>query len=160
MNHNRSIAAAVLTGCFIASAGAQAPSTGQRAETVAPAVTAPAGSMQKAANAWRGRMLIGTSVFNDNGQRIATIDDLLITDDGKVDRVVRSVTRRRLVAVPFSEFRFVPGQSIPMPAGPREPLRRWTRIAANAAGPFGVLLPGATRHSLIDMEPFHFVSSP
>ena len=89
MNHNRSIAAAaaVLTGCLIAFAGAQAPSAGHGAETGAPVVTAPAGSIQNAENAWRGRMLIGTWVFNDNGQRIATIDDLLITDDGKVDRV-------------------------------------------------------------------------
>lgn len=160
MNHNRSIAVAVLAGCLIASAGAQTPSAGQGAETVKPAVTGPAISAHKVENAWRGRMLIGTGVFNDNGQRIATIDDLLITDDGKVDRVVLSVTRRQLVAVPFSQFRFVPGQSIPMPVGPRQPIRRWTRISANAAGPFGVLLPGATRHSLVGMEPFHFVSSP
>jgi hypothetical protein len=160
MNQNRSIATAVvLAGCLIASASAQTPSAGQGAGTAAPAVTVPAGSLQKAENAWRGRILIGTSVFNDNGQRIATIDDLLITDDGKVDRVVLSVTRRQLVAVPFSQFRFVPSQSIATP-GRREPLRRWTRIAANAAGPFGVLLPGASRDSLVGMEPFRFVSPP
>jgi hypothetical protein len=161
MNQNRSIATAVvLAGCIIASAGAQTPSAVQGAGTAAPAVTVPAGSLQKAENAWRGRMLIGTSVFNDNGQRIATIDDLLITDDGKVDRVVLSVTRRQLVAVPFSQFRFVPSQSIATPVGRREPLRRWTQISANAAGPFGVLLPGASRDSLVGMEPFRFVSPP
>jgi hypothetical protein len=160
MKQNRSIAAAVvLAGCLIASAGAQTPSAGQAAGTAAPVVTVPAGSLQKAENAWRGRMLIGTSVFNDNGQRIATIDDLLITDDGRVDRVVLTVTRRQLVAVPFSQFRFVPSQSIPTP-GRREPLRRWTRIAANAAGPFGVLLPGASRDSLVGMEPFRFTPPP
>jgi sporulation protein YlmC with PRC-barrel domain len=120
MNHNRTIAAAVLIGCLIASAGAQTPSAGQGAETVAPAVTVPAGSIQKAENVWRGRTLIGTAVFNDNGQRVATIDDLLITDDGKVDTVVLSVTRRQLVAAPFSQLRFMPGQSIATPRRPAE----------------------------------------
>ena len=138
MNKSRSIAAAVvvLTGCLVVSAGAQTPTAAQGDGTAAPGVTVPAGSLQKAENAWRGRMLIGTSVFNDNGQRIATIDDLLITDDGKVDRVVLSVTRRQLVAIPFNQFRLVPSQSIATPVGRRNPLRRWTRIAANAAGPF------------------------
>jgi hypothetical protein len=150
MHSNQSIAV-VLAALLVTSAGAQTPSAGQSNGNAA---TVPAGPLQTKQNAWRGRMLIGTPVFNDSGQQIATIDDLLITDDGMVDRVVLSVTRRHLVAVPFGQFRFVPGQSIANPAARREPLRRWTRISANAAGPFGVLLPGASRASLASMDAF------
>ena len=159
MNKGCSITAVVgLAALLITSVAAQTPS-GQ-GDGTAPA-TGSAGSPQKGQNAWRGRILIDTPVFNDNGQWIATIDDLLVTDEGVVDRVVLSVTRRKLVAVPFSQFRFVPSQSISRPVGRRgEPLRRWTRIAANASGQFGVMLPGASRDSLTSMQAFRFVSSP
>jgi PRC-barrel domain len=64
------------------------------------------GTAQKSQNSWRGRTLVGTAVFNDNGQRIATINDLLITDDGRVDQVVLAVRRMRgkLVTVPFGNY--------------------------------------------------------
>ena len=107
---NRSIAAAVgLAGLLIAAAVAQTPSTGQGDGTPATTVTVPAGSLQRAQNAWRARTLIGTPVFNDNGQRVATIADLLIGDAGTVDRVVLAVAQpRKMVAVPFGQLRFVP----------------------------------------------------
>src|SRR5215468_9202245 len=101
MNRKRSIGAAIgLTVLLITSAAAQTP-TGQ-GDGAAPAVTVARGSALRVQNNWRGRTLIGTPVFDDHGQRIATIDDLLITDDGKVDRVVLSVRGgRQLVAVPL-----------------------------------------------------------
>jgi hypothetical protein len=78
-------------------------------------------------------MLIGSPVFNDVGQRIATINDLLITDNGIVDRVVLSVTQRRQqVAVPFIQFRFVPGERVATPVGRRA--LRLTQIATDASG--------------------------
>ena len=80
--------------------------------------TVPSGSLQKVRNDWRGRTLIGTVVFNDNGQRIASINDLLITDDGRVDQVILSVGRIRgkLVAVPFNQLRFAPSGNF-LPTG-------------------------------------------
>jgi hypothetical protein len=158
MIQNCSIAAAIgLAALLIGSAVAQTAPAGDGAP--ATIVTVPAGSLQRAQNAWRGRMLIGTPVFNDNGQRIATINDLLITDDGMVGRVVLSVTQRRqLVAVPFNQLRFVPSQSIGTPVGRRA--RRLTQIATDAVRPFGVMLPGASRDSLASMEKFRFVPSP
>ena len=84
MNRIRSIGAAIgLTALLITSAAAQPP-TGL-GDGAAPAVTVARGSLLRVQNNWRGRALIGTPVFDDHGQRIATIDDLLITDDGKVD---------------------------------------------------------------------------
>ena len=153
MNRKRSIGAAIgLTVLLITSAAAQTP-TGQ-GDGAAPAVT---GSLLKVQNDWRGRTLIGTPVFGDNGQRIATIDDLLITDDGKVDRVVLSVRgRRQLVAVPFGQLRFVPSRNFGTPLG-----RRGTaRLAQSGIRLFGVILPGASRDSLAEMETFRFISSP
>ncbi len=157
MHHNRSVAAAVLAALLIGPVAAQAPPASDAAPTAL--VTVPAGSLQKTQNAWRGRALIGTPVFNDTGQRIATISDLLITDDGMVDRVVVSVTqRRKLVAVPFGQLRFVPSQSVATPVGRRA--RRLTQIATNAIKPFGVMLPGASQDSLASMETFRFAPSP
>jgi hypothetical protein len=62
--------------------------------------------------------------------------DLLITDDGKVDRVVLSVRgRRQLVAVPFGQLRFVPSRSFrPSPLG-----RRGTALLAQSGTRFGVI---------------------
>jgi hypothetical protein len=160
MIQNRSISAAVgLTGLLIASAVAQTPSAGQGDGTPTTTVTVPAGSLQRTQNAWRARTLIGTPVFNDNGQRIATIADLLIGDAGAVDRVVLSVTQpRQLVAVPFGQLRFVPSQSVGTPFGRRA--RRLTQIATDAIRPYGVMLPGASRDTLAGMETFRFVPSP
>ena len=123
MNLNRSIAVAVvLVASFIASATAQIASPGQGDGTATTAITVPAGSLQKTQNAWRGRTLIGTPVFNDSGQQIATINDLLITDEGVVDRVV-----------PFSKAPPVGGSPLqPVPFG-SEPEYRKTSWAQRTA---------------------------
>ena len=148
MNRKRSIGAAIgLTALLIASAAAQTP-TGL-GDGAAPAVTIARGSLLRVQNNWRGTALIGTLVFDDHGQRIATIGDLLITDDGKVDRVVP-------VAVPFGQLRFVPSLNFGTPVG-----RRGTaRLAQRGTRLFGVILPGASRDSLAEMETFRFISSP
>ena len=158
MNRKRSIGAAIgLTALLITSAAAQSP-TGL-GDGPAPAVTVARGSLLRVQNNWRGTALIGTPVFDDHGQRITTIGDLLITDDGKVDRVVLSVRgRRQLVAVPFGQLRFVPSLNLATPLGPR---RGTARLAQSGTRLFGViLLPGASRDSLAEMETFRFISSP
>ncbi|MBV8590390.1 MAG: PRC-barrel domain-containing protein [Acetobacteraceae bacterium] len=117
----------------------------------------PSGSAQKSQNDWRGRTLIGTPVFNDTGQRMATINDLLITDDGKVDRVILLLRRERgkLVAVPFNELHFLPSTRNALTGMPA------TGIALPPPGgyqlkTYGAVLPGASRDSLAQMEPFRF----
>src|SRR5215813_6039037 len=146
MNRKRSIGAAIgLTALLITSAAAQPP-TGL-GDGAAPAVTVARGSLLRVQNNWRGRALIGTPV----------IDDLLITDDGKVDTVVLSVRgRRRLVAVSFGQLRFVPSRNFGTPLG----VRGTARLAQSGLRLFGVILPGASRDSLAKMETFRFVSSP
>ena len=113
-----------------------------------------AGTAQKSQNNWRGRTLIGTAVFNDNNQRIATINDLLITDDGRVDQVVLAVRRMggKLVAVPFSQLRFAPSGGTLALASPDAP----TPAFSSDLKTYGAVLPGATRDSLSKMERFRF----
>src|SRR5262252_9873634 len=132
-----SIGAAIgLTALLVTSAAAQSP-TGL-GDGPAPTVTVARGSLLRVQNNWRGTALIGTPVFDDHGQRIATIGDLLITDDDKVDRVVLSVRgRRQLVAVPFGQLRFVPSLNFTS-LGRRET----ARVAQSGIRLFVVILPG------------------
>jgi PRC-barrel domain len=113
-----------------------------------------AGTAQRSQDNWRGRTLIGTAVFNDNNQRIATINDLLITDDGRVDQVVLAVRRMggKLVAVPFSQLRFAPSSGTLALASPDAP----TPASSGDLKTYGAVLPGATRDSLSKMERFRF----
>jgi len=156
MDRKRSIGAVIGVAALLSiSAAAQTPTgPGDGAD---PAATVARGSLIRVQNNWRGRSLIGTPVFDNHGERIATIDDLMISDDGKVDRVVLSVRgRRQLVAVPFGQLRFVPSLNFGTPLG-----RRGTaRLAQSGTRLFGVILPGASRDSLAKMETFRFVSSP
>ena len=110
----------------------------------------PAGSLEKVQNTWPARGLIGASVFNDNRQRVATVSDLLLTDDGKVDRVVLAVgPRGRLIAVAFEQLKFVPSQ-----LAVRGEMSRMAGAAHAERKPYGIMLPGVTRASLLQMERF------
>jgi hypothetical protein len=92
------------------------------------------------------------SVFNDNGQRVATVRDLLLTDDGKVDRVVLAVgPRGRLIAVAFDQLKFVPSQ-----LAVRGRMSRMVGAVPAELRPYGIMLPGVTRESLLQMERFQF----
>ena len=168
MNRTRTIAASFVLAALLAQpaiaqpAGAGSPATAPP-KAAASAVTVPAGTVQKSQNDWRGRTLIGAVVWNDSGQRIGRLDDVLITDDGKVDQVVITVGGflggRKRVAVPFSQLRFGPSR---LGAAP------WSNVtiegaplvgsAADGGGnAYGVVLPGATRDTVRAMPPFTYV---
>ena len=137
-----------------------APSTAVAQTNTAPTtdMTVPAGSVQRTENAWRGRTLTGAPVFDDNRQRIATINELLINDDGTVAKVVISITRpRRLVAIAFNQLRFVPSASTAMPIAWRG--HGHMHRLNNTIDTYGVLLPGTTLEALAQMETFHFVAT-
>src|SRR5262249_18414494 len=122
------------------------PTLGQTSVTAQPAArTGVPGSLERVQNAWPARNLIGASVFNDTGRRVATIRDLLLTDDGKVDRVVLAVgVRGRLIAVAFGQLKFVPNQ--------RAMDGRMSRMVDPERRPYGIMLPGVTQASLLQME--------
>ena len=133
------------------------PSSAQSNKTVQVVDSVPAGSIQKIDGDWPARTVIGTSVFNEHGQRVATIRELLITDDGRVDRVVLAISgRSRLVAVTFSQLQFVPSQRFDVPVmAVRGRMSRMVSAAHADRRPYGAMLPGATPASLAEMESFH-----
>ena len=120
----------------------------------------PTGSALKSQSSWRGRTLVGTPVFDDNDQRIATINDLLITEDGKVDQAILSLQRPRgrLVAVPFSELHFAPSRTslFTHPVARVPGLGLAVPPRGTSIETYGAVLPGATRDSLANMERFRF----
>ena len=110
------------------------------------------GTAQKSQNNWRGRTLIGTAVFNDSGQRIATINDLLITDEGRVDQVVLAFAGCAANSWPCHSANYGLRRAV---GRSRWPLRMPRRPPFRGLKTFAVL-PGATRDSLAKMEPFRF----
>src|SRR4051812_824600 len=155
MNRIRSLGTlAAVAVLLIAPCHAQ-PTAQPGAARQAAAPTLTAGTAQKSQNNWRGRTLLGTAVFNDNNQRIATINDLLITDDGRVDQVVLAVRRMggKLVAVPFSQLRFAPSRTA-LPVGTTDAVPAPAQVSIENT--YGAVLPGATRDSLAKMDTFRF----
>ena len=155
------IAVALTVGLGL-TALAQTPPSSQPGPTAgtSPATASakvPTGSAQKSQDYWRGRTLTGTPVFDDNGQRIATINDLLITEDGKLNQVILSLRRPRgkLVAVPFNQLRFAPSRSNPLTRMPAVGMAR-VHAPLPSIVTYGAVLPGATRDSLANMERFRF----
>jgi hypothetical protein len=95
-------------------------------------------------------------VFDDNGRRIAAINDLLVDDDGRIDQAILSIgrLRNRLVAVPFSQLRFVTGVPGGNPDAP--PIEDVPAPLATAPNAYHLVLPGASRDSLSKLPPFRF----
>jgi sporulation protein YlmC with PRC-barrel domain len=143
-------------------AGAVTPN---ESATTNPAPGAPAGgthdlrgTLQKTHGAWRSSKLVGATVYNDSGQSIGTVDDLLVGDDGKISQAVVSVggflgIGSKLVALPYDQLKFEPsttgngnnnntsGANTPGTATPPP----GTGTAANtAATPAPGAAPGAT----------------
>ena len=117
----------------------------------------PAGLLQRVDGDWPARRMIGTSVFNERGQRVATISELLRTYNGRVDRAVLAISgRSRLVVVVFSQLQIVPGQRFDVPqVAVRGRTSRMVSAAHANRRPYGVMLPGATPGSLAEMGSFH-----
>ncbi len=141
------------------SSNAQNSATPNSVETAATAASVPAGSLQRVQNDWRASALIGASVFNEHSQRVATIRDLLITDDGRIDRVVLTITqRRKVVAIAFVQLQFLPSQQFDTPVlAVRGRMSRAVGVAHAERKPYGIMLPGVTRESLAQMEGFDLV---
>ena len=122
--------------------GVKAAQPGAAATAPAPAATAmpaqheaantsatngPSGTLHKTAGDWRSSMLVGATVYNEQGKDIGTVDDLLLNSGGKVTQAVLSVggflgIGSKLVAVPFDQLKI-------------EPSHNGTTTAANAPAP-------------------------
>lgn len=84
------------------------------------------------ATGWRASKLIGVDVYNDSGDKIGELDDLILTPDGKLSVAIVEVggylgMGKHRVAIPVRQF---------------------TQIAPKA------IIPGATKGALKKLPPF------
>jgi hypothetical protein len=114
------LASAAMIGISVLSGGAGAQGTPQTIELVKVDV-------QKLAAGYRASKVIGSSVLNDASETIGTIDDLLVSRDGKQPYAVLSIggflgMGTRLVVVPYDLLKFADNKVI-LPGGTKEGLK-------------------------------------
>src|SRR5580692_12101526 len=103
------ITAGVAASALLASvAFAQTPTATTDRNSMAPA-TASESSFQ---GDWRASKLVGLSVYNDNNERIGSINDLLTDRSGNIKAAVIGVggflgVGEHLVVIPFDKIKFV-----------------------------------------------------
>ena len=138
----------------------------------APASPVDIGRPQRTHGGWRSSRIVGATVYNDHDERIGTVDDLVIGQDGRISEAVLSVggflrIGAKLVAVPYDQLRFEESTENQMADVGAPPAARVTSPAAPgvpAAAPpparpvvtTRVVLPGATRNSLNALPSFNY----
>jgi len=113
-------AIAAMLGAALISGPAGAQGTSQTVELVKVDV-------QKLAAGYRASRVIGSSVINDSKQTIGTIDDLLVSTDGKNPYAVLSIggflgMGSHLVVVPYASLKVVDNK-VMLPGGTKATLR-------------------------------------
>ena len=114
------LASAAMISLVLLCSGARAQGTPQTIELVKVDV-------QKLAAGYRASKIIGSSVVNDANETIGTIDDLLVSADGKQPYAVLSIggflgMGTRLVVVPYDTLKFT-GNKVTLPGGTKEGLK-------------------------------------
>ena len=114
------LASAAIIGIAVLSGGAGAQGTPQTIELVKVDV-------QKLAAGYRASKVIGSSVVNDANETIGTIDDILVSSDGKQPYAVLSIggflgVGTHLVVVPYETLKFADKRVI-LPGGTKEGLK-------------------------------------
>jgi PRC-barrel domain len=120
MKRAMTLAGAAIIGVALLSGGAGAQGTPQTAALVKVDV-------QKLAAGYRASKVIGSSVVNEKNETIGTIDDLLVSADGKQPYAVLSIggflgMGTRLVVVPYDTLTFT-GNKVTLPGGSKEGLK-------------------------------------
>ena len=125
-----------------------------------------AGGLQRTQGGWRSSQIVGATVYNDRDERIGSVDDLIVGQDGKISEAVLSVggflgIGAKLVAVPYDQLRFEERTesrtAVGVPAA--APVAPGVPAAALPPRPVAVtrvVLPGATRDSLNAQPEFRY----
>jgi sporulation protein YlmC with PRC-barrel domain len=121
MNKATLLAAAAMISVAVVSGGAGAQGTPQTIDLIKVDV-------QKLAAGYRASKVIGSSVVNDAGETIGTIDDLLVSADGKQPYAVLSIggflgMGTHLVVVPYDTLKFA-DKKVTLPGGTKEGLKK------------------------------------
>ena len=120
MNKSLVLASAAMISIALLSSGAGAQGTPQTVELAKVDV-------QKLSAGYRASKVIGSSVVNDANETIGTVDDLLVSRDGKQPYAVLSIggflgMGNRLVVVPYDTLKFADNKVI-LPGGTKEGLK-------------------------------------
>jgi PRC-barrel domain protein len=120
MNKSLVLASAAMISVVLLSGGAGAQGTPQTVELVKVDV-------QKLSAGYRASKVIGSSVVNDASETIGTVDDLLVSRDGKQPYAVLSIggflgMGTRLVVVPYETLKFA-DKKVMLPGGTQEGLK-------------------------------------
>jgi hypothetical protein len=130
------------------------------------------GRPQRAHGGWRSSRIVGATVYNDRDERIGTVDDLIIGQDGRISEAVLSVggflgIGAKLVAVPYGQLRFeenIEGRVADAVAPPAALVTPPAALGTPAVAPpparpvvtTRMVLPGATRDSLAALPGFNY----
>ncbi len=128
------------------------------AQAQAAVTTTANGGLEQSHGQWRSSKLVGASVYNDGGNSIGTVNEMLLGSDGQVSNVVLSVggfigIGTKYVEVPFSKLKFEPSKS--NPASNATPANSVSAGAANGHD-YSLVLPGVTKESLTSMTAFSY----
>ena len=120
MNKAMILASAAMISLSLFSGGAGAQGTAQTVDLVKLDV-------QKLAAGYRASKVIGSSVLNDANEFIGTIDDLLVSLDGKQPYAVLSIggflgMGKHLIVVPYDTLKFA-DKKVALPGGTKEGLK-------------------------------------
>jgi hypothetical protein len=120
MNKSLVLASAAMISIALLSGGAGAQGTPQTVELAKVDV-------QKLSAGYRASKVIGSSIVNDANETIGTVDDLLVSRDGKQPYAVLSIggflgMGTRLVVVPYETLRFA-DKKVTLPGGTKEGLK-------------------------------------
>ena len=120
MNKSLVLASAAIISIALLSSGAGAQGTPQTVELAKVDV-------QKLSAGYRASKVIGSSVVNDANETIGTVDDLLVSRDGKQPYAVLSIggflgMGTRLVVVPYETLKFA-DKKVMLPGSTKEGLK-------------------------------------
>jgi sporulation protein YlmC with PRC-barrel domain len=125
--------AASMLGPVPARAADPAPPAAPAAEAPTAPADTPAEPQLKVATVkmeggWRASKLIGAAVYNEQDQKVGSVDDLILTQQDKVVIAVVSVggflgVGGKLVAVPYNELRFGKDERMVLPGATKDALQ-------------------------------------
>jgi sporulation protein YlmC with PRC-barrel domain len=152
-----------LAGPTFAQQVAATNDTPPAAMTNAPGDNGPNGSLRRYNGEFRASKLVGSNVYNQSGQTIGSVDDLLIGQDGKISQAVVSVggflgIGGKLVAVPFGEFKFVESRKSTAAADSDAPPMTTTMAGTSTGTATGTATTTVPAHTMktSDAEPVYF----
>jgi hypothetical protein len=168
------LATALAAPAALAQPAAPSPAPTPAPPTAGRTAAAPVetGRLQRTHSGWRSSQIVGATVYNDRDERIGSIDDLIVGQDGRIAEAVLSVggflrIGAKLVAVPYSQLRFeehsetrasvgAPAAPVGTPAAPAAPGVPAATLPAQPVMTTRVVLPGATRDSVNAQPEFRY----